>query len=175
MRLSQQPSRWDARSAATKNTTHWHRNDGKDNVMLIAIDVFQSKPERPMPQAEVVRSQERDAFSRPVLWGWLASICLISLYALLVGRPERQRTLEATAQMEQLVRQLHHARAIAPDTVSTITDIIARPAYDCARLKCDPALAQRNRSVRKELKSLLAVNSVKTAPDRMSGKSNRRR
>jgi quercetin dioxygenase-like cupin family protein len=27
-------------SAATKNTSHWHRNDGKDNVLLIAVDVF---------------------------------------------------------------------------------------------------------------------------------------
>ncbi len=27
-------------SAATKDTTHWHRNDGKDNVVLIAVDVF---------------------------------------------------------------------------------------------------------------------------------------
>lgn len=25
---------------ATKNTTHWHRNDGKDDVLLIAVDVF---------------------------------------------------------------------------------------------------------------------------------------
>jgi quercetin dioxygenase-like cupin family protein len=24
----------------TKETTHWHRNDGKDNVVLIAVDVF---------------------------------------------------------------------------------------------------------------------------------------
>ena len=29
-------------SAATKNTTHWHRNDGKDNVMLIAVDIFKA-------------------------------------------------------------------------------------------------------------------------------------
>lgn len=27
-------------SAATKDTTHWHRNDGKDAVILIAVDVF---------------------------------------------------------------------------------------------------------------------------------------
>ena len=27
-------------SAATKDTTHWHRNDGTDNVVLIAVDVF---------------------------------------------------------------------------------------------------------------------------------------
>lgn len=27
-------------SAATKDTSHWHRNDGKDNVLLIAVDVF---------------------------------------------------------------------------------------------------------------------------------------
>jgi quercetin dioxygenase-like cupin family protein len=26
-------------SSATKNTTHWHRNDGKDNVLLIAVDI----------------------------------------------------------------------------------------------------------------------------------------
>jgi quercetin dioxygenase-like cupin family protein len=25
---------------ATKDTTHWHRNDGKENVVLIAVDVF---------------------------------------------------------------------------------------------------------------------------------------
>ena len=29
-------------SAATKNTTHWHRNDGKDDVVLIAVDVFKT-------------------------------------------------------------------------------------------------------------------------------------
>jgi quercetin dioxygenase-like cupin family protein len=27
-------------SPATKDTTHWHRNDGTDNVVLIAVDVF---------------------------------------------------------------------------------------------------------------------------------------
>ena len=27
-------------SSATKETTHWHRNDGKDNVVLIAVDIF---------------------------------------------------------------------------------------------------------------------------------------
>jgi quercetin dioxygenase-like cupin family protein len=29
-------------SAATKDTTHWHHNDGKDNVQLIAVDVFKT-------------------------------------------------------------------------------------------------------------------------------------
>jgi quercetin dioxygenase-like cupin family protein len=27
-------------SSADKDTTHWHRNDGKEPVMLIAVDVF---------------------------------------------------------------------------------------------------------------------------------------
>jgi quercetin dioxygenase-like cupin family protein len=27
-------------SSANRNTTHWHRNDGKDPVILIAVDVF---------------------------------------------------------------------------------------------------------------------------------------
>ena len=30
-------------SSATKDTMHWHRNDGKDDVLLIAVDVFHSK------------------------------------------------------------------------------------------------------------------------------------
>lgn len=29
-------------SSATKDTTHWHRNDGKDNVVLIAVDIFKT-------------------------------------------------------------------------------------------------------------------------------------
>jgi hypothetical protein len=29
-----------AMQTATKNTTHWHRNDWKDDVQLIAVDVF---------------------------------------------------------------------------------------------------------------------------------------
>jgi quercetin dioxygenase-like cupin family protein len=29
-------------STATKDTTHWHHNDGKDNVVLIAVDVFKT-------------------------------------------------------------------------------------------------------------------------------------
>jgi quercetin dioxygenase-like cupin family protein len=27
-------------SSATRDTTHWHRNDGKESVVLIAVDVF---------------------------------------------------------------------------------------------------------------------------------------
>jgi len=27
-------------SSANKNTTHWHRNDGKEPVVVIAVDVF---------------------------------------------------------------------------------------------------------------------------------------
>jgi quercetin dioxygenase-like cupin family protein len=27
-------------SSANKDTMHWHRNDGKDNVLLIAVDIF---------------------------------------------------------------------------------------------------------------------------------------
>jgi quercetin dioxygenase-like cupin family protein len=27
-------------SSANKNTTHWHRNDGKEPVVLLAVDVF---------------------------------------------------------------------------------------------------------------------------------------
>jgi quercetin dioxygenase-like cupin family protein len=27
-------------SSATKETTHWHRNDGQDKVVLIAVDIF---------------------------------------------------------------------------------------------------------------------------------------
>jgi quercetin dioxygenase-like cupin family protein len=27
-------------SSANKETTHWHQNDGKDNVVLIAVDIF---------------------------------------------------------------------------------------------------------------------------------------
>jgi quercetin dioxygenase-like cupin family protein len=27
-------------SSATSNTTHYHRNIGKDNVVLIAVDIF---------------------------------------------------------------------------------------------------------------------------------------
>lgn len=30
-------------SNATKNTTHWHKNLGKDDVILIAVDVFHPK------------------------------------------------------------------------------------------------------------------------------------
>jgi quercetin dioxygenase-like cupin family protein len=30
-------------SSATKDTTHYHRNIGNDNVVLIAVDVFQPK------------------------------------------------------------------------------------------------------------------------------------
>src|SRR5690348_8526981 len=29
-------------SGATKNTTHYHRNVGKDNVVLIAVDIFKT-------------------------------------------------------------------------------------------------------------------------------------
>ena len=30
-------------TAATKDTTHWHKNAGKEPVVLIAVDVFHSK------------------------------------------------------------------------------------------------------------------------------------
>ena len=28
------------KSSATKETTHWHRNDGQENAVLIAVDIF---------------------------------------------------------------------------------------------------------------------------------------
>ena len=31
-------------SSANKETMHWHRNDGKDDVLLIAVDIFQPPP-----------------------------------------------------------------------------------------------------------------------------------
>jgi uncharacterized cupin superfamily protein len=48
-------------SSATKDTTHWHRNDGKDDVLLIAVDVFQPQSceqmtlfrQRPPPEGTV--------------------------------------------------------------------------------------------------------------------------
>jgi len=30
-------------SFASKDTVHWHRNDGKEDLILVAIDVFQKK------------------------------------------------------------------------------------------------------------------------------------
>ncbi len=30
-------------SSANKDTTHWHRNDGKDPVVLIAVDIFHNE------------------------------------------------------------------------------------------------------------------------------------
>ena len=33
-------------SYATKDTSHWHRNDGKDNVVLIAVDVFKEQTKK---------------------------------------------------------------------------------------------------------------------------------
>jgi hypothetical protein len=42
-------------STATKDTTHYHRNLGKDKVVLIAVDIFHpcqiTRPFRPTPQS----------------------------------------------------------------------------------------------------------------------------
>jgi len=38
--MGKQPAARALVAAVANETTHWHRNDGQDNVVLIAVDIF---------------------------------------------------------------------------------------------------------------------------------------
>jgi hypothetical protein len=60
--------------------------------------------------------------------------------------------------MERLAKTLEGAKAIAPDTVSEIAQLMQRPQFDCNRTDCGTALGLRNRAARPGLRILLDRN-----------------
>lgn len=88
----------------------------------------------------------------------LTCVGLISAFAILMmfgERPVRQRTLEATAQMERLATVLSHAQTIAPATAQEIAQLIQQPHYDCMQVRCGTALETRNLMAQSRLKMLI--------------------
>jgi hypothetical protein len=90
-----------------------------------------------------------------VLVGWGTAVCVLAIIGFSVGRSEQIQALEATGQMERLAGTLSHVASIAPDTAATASQMLRRHEYDCARVACSPALANRNRIVRMRLEMLL--------------------
>ncbi len=125
----------------------------------IAPRVMHGQP-RVASHAGSVRSEILKGPGRSVLVLWGAMVCVLALVPPLVTRPERQRTMEATAQMEQFVRQLSRMPEVAPDTAGRIAKIIQRPEYDCLRLACSAKVAQRNRIARAKLQDLFNVSTM---------------
>jgi hypothetical protein len=105
---------------------------------------------------------------RPRSWlgtaAWAALVCAFILVLVLEGRSARQRTLEATAQMERLAVTLGRARTIAPATAREIAEVIRQPRYDCTQVSCDATLAARNRVARSKLQMLLGTFAAPGAP-----------
>jgi hypothetical protein len=81
-----------------------------------------------------------------------------------LGRPARQRVLEATSSMERLARSLSQAEQIAPDTVVAVEKMMRQATYDCEQVGCDVALAIRNRLARTELQTVLLKGRVRVRP-----------
>jgi len=92
---------------------------------------------------------------RYTLVGYVAAVCTLGIVAMLVGRSERMQAVEATAQMEQIARTLSQMTTVARDTTTTVRQIMARREFDCTRIVCNPALAERNLIVRARLEALL--------------------
>jgi hypothetical protein len=63
---------------------------------------------------------------------------------------------EATAQMEQLARQIERAEVLHPDAARQLARVMDRPPYDCARIACDAALLARNVAARERLRRSIA-------------------
>jgi|SwirhisoilCB3_FD_contig_101_206701_length_1055_multi_3_in_0_out_0_2 hypothetical protein len=83
------------------------------------------------------------------VWAGLAAVFAV---ILMFGQtPTRQRTLEATVQMERLATMLNRAQVIAPATASKVAELLHQPYYDCSQVTCDAALESRNLMARSRL------------------------
>ncbi len=113
-------------------------------------------------QAKLARTEFLREKSGPILRiiGGIGLACLLVIIVMFGYRPDRQRALEATIQMEQLTAILGHAKAIAPNTAREITQLISQPVYDCGRVTCGAELERRNLVARLRLKALLSKDAL---------------
>ena len=72
----------------------------------------------------------------------------------------RNRTIEATEQMEKLATLVDQAKAIAPKTAQGISQLIRQPSYDCSQVSCWADLERRNHRARTKLETLLAKKAL---------------
>lgn len=103
------------------------------------------------------RSQTpRNEFGQVFIAAWVVLVFSLGAVPAFLTMPQRQRVIEATAQMEQLTKTLSRAKTIAPETAHRIGEIIRRPEYDCTQIACGAALEARNRAAQESLQSLLS-------------------
>lgn len=101
--------------------------------------------------------KDRDLLSGPAVW--VGFVCLSAVVIMNVHRPESQRALEDTARLERFVKMLAHAAAIPPNTSRQIEQLI-RISYDCEKMRCNAAIATRNRLARSRLRYLLTAAAL---------------
>jgi hypothetical protein len=113
-------------------------------------------------RVKLARSQTpQSEFGRVFIATWVAIVFLLGAMPAFLTMPQRQRAIEATAQMEQFTNTLSRAKTIAPETAHRIGEIIRRPEYDCMQVTCDAALETRNRTARESLQSLLSLRMAR--------------
>lgn len=122
--------------------------------------------EAPFEHAEAAGASARQPSVLPRASGPLVSAAvwtgLAAIFAvvLMFGEtPARQRTLEATAQMERLATVLDRAQVIAPATASKVAELLRQPYYDCTQVTCDAALESRNLMARSRLVLVLGPSA----------------
>jgi hypothetical protein len=129
---------------------------------------LQTELERAIHNVKSARSETLQAyFGLVFLAGCAGAVCLLAALPMLAASADRQRAIEATAQMERFTKALSQAKSIAPATAQTIGEIISRPEYYCARATCDAELESRNRMAREKLNVLL--NSADSPVEQAQG------
>jgi hypothetical protein len=91
--------------------------------------------------------------------GSSAVAAVLTLAAIYGPQTRSERQLAATIQMERFARRLELIKQVPPETAAEIARIVSRPEFDCAKVRCRPALVQRNTAVRAYLLAL--INSGK--------------
>src|SRR5262249_6961539 len=106
----------------------------------------------------LMREEARTAIG--MAFSALAIAAVVGLSMIDTGANNQRRVLEATVRMEQLAKNLEHAKRIAPATSLEVAKLIREPKYDCNQVACRTALEMRNQTVRARLQSMLAISNA---------------
>jgi hypothetical protein len=101
-------------------------------------------------------SLDRSASRITMRTRWIPALGFCAVAALVWAEFSTRHPADATAQMEQLARQIERAEALHPDAARQLARVMDLPPYDCARIACDAALLARNMAARERLRQSIA-------------------
>jgi hypothetical protein len=106
-----------------------------------------------------------ETISQRALCGWLFVVAACCCWAVTMMMTTGTPSVEATLQMERLAAQLERTTAIPAAAANAVARIVGQPGYDCRHVACSAELADRNRTARARLETLLASKAPANEPD----------